>query len=135
MKLHTLAEREFDGAAVDALPAFGQARDRLHTLEQIATDQAFIDEGEGALADIRLFAQRFQRGAVGNLLNRNGDGRAVIGLRDGEARQDQGAGSGTGARQKMTTMNKHGFPSMMQSRVRNRGETLGRCDDRPVTRP
>src|SRR3546814_16720116 len=91
---------------------------RTDTLVPVTTlFRSFVEEGEGALTDIRLLAQRLQRGAVGDLLHGDGDARALVALGDGETRQRQAAGGDAGSDQKIAAMDQHGFPSSQIGRA------------------
>ena len=71
-------------------------------LLQVARDQVLEDRLLHALADIGALAHHLERGAGRHLLHGDGDGRPVVGLADGEARQDQAAG---GQADETTTIN------------------------------
>ena len=127
MELHALAQGELDGAFVDTLPALRQARHLLELAQQVLGDQPLIDEGEDALADVGLFAQRLQRGRVGDLLHGNGDAGAAVGLADGDARQAEACRGKPGGGDQMAATQEHGANSS------NEAATLCRLDERSVS--
>jgi hypothetical protein len=127
VKLHALAQRQLDGALVDALPALGQARHRLELAHEVLHDQRFEDEREGARADVGLLAQGLQRGAVGDLLDRDGDAGAAVGLADGHARQGGAGGGKAGGGDQTAATQEHGANSPCE------GRTLGAAHERAVS--
>ena len=94
--LHALAERELDGLVVDPLPLGGEARLGLQLALVVEVDQPLDEHRHHAGADVGLFAQRVQRVGIGDLLHRDGDGRAGVGLRNSDARQAGAGGNGQG---------------------------------------
>jgi hypothetical protein len=127
VELHALAQGELDGALVEALPALGHARHRFELAQQVLHDQRLEQEGEDALADVRLLAQRLQRGRVGDLLDGDGDAGALVGLADGDAWQAEGGGGEPGGGDQATTTQEHGANSP------NEAATLCRLDERSVS--
>jgi hypothetical protein len=99
VELHALAQRELDRALVDPLPALGQARDRLELGLEVARDQVLEDRHLHALTDVGALAHHLQGRAGRDLLHGDVDGRPIVGLTDGEARQDEAAGGKAGTRQ------------------------------------
>jgi len=89
---NTLAQRELDGALVDALPALGQARHRFELALQVAGDEILEDRRLDSLADIGPLAHRLEVGAGRDLLHGDGNHRPGVGLADGEAREQEPAG-------------------------------------------
>ena len=128
MELHALAQGEFDGAVVDALPALGESRDLLQPGEQVLHDQALEHEGEDALADIGLLAQRLKCGAVGDLLHGDGDGGAAVGLPDCDPRQAKAGGGEARCGDQSTAAQKHDV-----NPLEGEGGTLGRFCEREVS--
>ena len=112
MELHALAQGELDGALVEALPALGEARHFLKLREQVLHDQALEHEGEDALADVGLLAQRLEGRAIGDLLHRDGDGGAAVGLRKGDARQGKAGGGKARCGDQASAAQEHGGNSL-----------------------
>ena len=92
VEFHALAQRQFDGALVDALPALGQPGHRLELVLQVAGDQILEDRRLHALADIGPLAHGLEVGAGRDLLDGDGNHRSGVGLSDGEAREQEPAG-------------------------------------------
>jgi len=95
VKAHALAQRQFDGAIVDALPGGGQSGLERQIALPVEFDQRRIDHREAARADVALLAQRRQGAGIGDLLHGNAQHRPRIGclrLLRGRARCHQAGG-------------------------------------------
>ena len=114
VEFHALAELQLDHAVADAPRLGRQHRDGLQLAGIVAAEQPFPERGDQhPLADVGLLAQRLQRIGVADLLHRDGDGRALVGLADGEARQ---GGDARGGGQQATAVGSWLCSSVLRSR-------------------
>ena len=110
VEFHALAQRELDGALVDALPALGQARHRLELALQVLRDQVLEDRRLHALADVGLLAHGLERGAGRDLLDGDGDGRPVSAWPMAKRGKQEAAGGEASGREKSPTIQaRHAF--------------------------
>ncbi len=94
VELDALAQLQLERLVVDTLPLGGKTRNRTLIAHPVTQDQAFPEVGEeDALADVGLLVVDVERVVVGDLLHRDGDGRALA-LAESEARQNERAGGG-----------------------------------------
>ncbi len=87
-----LTQVQLDRLVVDPAPFGRQARPRRKIAQPLTADETLPERREEhALADVGLLAQHVQRVRVGDLLDGDGNGRTVVRLGNGEARQGRNA--------------------------------------------
>jgi hypothetical protein len=104
VEFHALAQRQLDRALVDALPALGQPGHRLELALQVAGDEILEDRRLDTLADIGPLAHGLEVGAGRDLLHGDGNHRPVVGLADGETREQEAAGRDAAEGEKLPTI-------------------------------